>query len=163
MVTWKRLNVTFHVHWLSYIFLTVFTINSDRCFEQPNGPTFQRSNGPTVSNVYVLLTVHLSISIDNDQLDTQLLYFTIRPLQSSTCFDHYMFIIRRLNCIDAASGIVLSVSGLSVHSLRVLSQPVHRTASYWKWRYQMPHQYNWASWWLACNARNMLRIVVDVL
>ena len=29
-----------------------------------------------------------------------------------------MFIIRRLSCIDAASGIVLSVSGGPVHSLR---------------------------------------------
>ena len=29
-----------------------------------------------------------------------------------------MLIIRRLNCIDAASGIVLSVSGRPVHSLR---------------------------------------------
>jgi hypothetical protein len=28
-----------------------------------------------------------------------------------------MLITRRLNCIDAASGIVLSVSGLPVHSL----------------------------------------------
>ena len=46
------------------------------------------------------------IPLDNDQLDTHLLYFTIRLLQSSTCFEHYMLIIRRLNCIDAASGIV---------------------------------------------------------
>ena len=29
---------------------------------------------------YVLLTVHLSIILDNDQLDTNLLYFTIRLL-----------------------------------------------------------------------------------
>ena len=43
----------------------------------------------------VLLTVHLSISLDNDQLDAHLLYFTIRPLQSSTCFEHHMLIIRR--------------------------------------------------------------------
>ena len=42
---------------------------------------------------------------DNDQLDAYLLYFTIRLLYSSTCFKHYMLIIRRLNCIDAASGI----------------------------------------------------------
>ena len=41
-----------------------------------------------------------------------------------------------LNCIDAASGIVLSVSGRPVHRLRenwgppVLSQPVHLTATY---------------------------------
>jgi len=57
-------------------------------------------------NFCVLLTVHLHIILDNDQLDTQLLYLTIRALQSSTCFEHYMLIIRRLNCIDAASGIV---------------------------------------------------------
>ena len=61
----------------------------------------------TVStNFYVLFTAHLSIILDNGQLDTQLLYFTIRLLRSSTCFERYMLIIRRLNCIDAASGIV---------------------------------------------------------
>jgi len=78
----------------------------------------------------VLLTVNLSIILDNDQLDAHLLYFAICPLQSSTCFEHCMLIIRRLNCIDAASGIVLSVSDRPVHRLRencraVLSQPVH--------------------------------------
>ena len=88
-------------------------------------------------NIYVLLTVHLSISLDNDKLDAHLLYFTIRPIQSSTCFEHYMLIIRRLNCIDAASGIVTlsklpSGAQVEVHRLResrVLSQPVHRTAT----------------------------------
>ena len=82
---------------------------------------------------YVLLTVHLSTVLDNDQLDADLLYFTVHLLQSSTCFKHYMLIIRRLNCIDAASGIILSVSGRPVHRLRgnsVPSQPVHRTATY---------------------------------
>jgi len=54
----------------------------------------------------VLLTVHLSIILDNDQRDTHLLYFTVRLFHSSTCFKHYMLIIRRLNCIDATSGIV---------------------------------------------------------
>jgi len=34
--------------------------------------------------------VHLSIILDNDQLDTHLLYFTIHILQSSTCFEHIM-------------------------------------------------------------------------
>ena len=48
----------------------------------------------------------LTIIVDNDQLDTHLLYFTTHLLWSSTCFEHYMIIIRRLNCIDAASGIV---------------------------------------------------------
>ena len=44
--------------------------------------------------------------LDNDQLDTHLLYFTIRLLQPSTCFEHYTLIIRRFDCTDAASGIV---------------------------------------------------------
>jgi hypothetical protein len=35
----------------------------------------------------VLLTVHLSITLANDRLDAQLLYFIIRLLQSSTCFE----------------------------------------------------------------------------
>jgi len=51
--------------------------------------------------------------LGTDQHDTQLLYFTIRLLWSSTCFEHYMFIIRRLNYIDAASGIVTFSEGPS--------------------------------------------------
>jgi len=35
----------------------------------------------------VLLTVHLRITLVNDQLDAQLLYFIICLLQSSTCFE----------------------------------------------------------------------------
>ena len=50
--------------------------------------------------------MHLSISLDNDQLDAHLLYFIIRLLRSSIRFEHYMLIIGRLNCIDAASGII---------------------------------------------------------
>ena len=66
--------------------------------------------------------------LDNDQRDAHLLYFTIYLLHSSTCFEDYMLIISSMNCIGAASGIVLSVSGRPVHRLgenRVLSQPVH--------------------------------------
>jgi len=40
-----------------------------------------------MSNFNVLLTLHLSMTLVNDQLDTQLLYFIIRLLQSSTCFE----------------------------------------------------------------------------
>jgi len=40
--------------------------------------------------------MHLSKILGNDQLDTQLLYFTICLLWSYTCFKHYMLIIRRL-------------------------------------------------------------------
>jgi len=47
------------------------------------------------------------LSLDNDQIDAHLLYFTVRPLQSSTRISN----IRRLNCIGAASGIVFSFSG----------------------------------------------------
>ena len=60
-----------------------------------------------VNFFHVLLTLNLSINLDNDQHDAHLFYFTIRPLHSTTCFEHYMLIIRRMNCIDAASGIVL--------------------------------------------------------
>ena len=61
----------------------------------------------------------LSIILDNDQLDEHLFYFAIRLLQSSTCtrFEHYVLIIRRLNCVDAASGIVLPFSGRPMQNL----------------------------------------------
>jgi hypothetical protein len=36
---------------------------------------------------YVLLTVHLSIILANDKLDTHILCFIISLLQSSTCFE----------------------------------------------------------------------------
>ena len=80
----------------------------------------------------VVLIVHFSISLDNGQLDAQLLYFTIHLLYSSTCFKHYMLIIRRLNCIDAASGIFLSFNGRPLHRLRENSQPLHRMATDWE-------------------------------
>ena len=35
----------------------------------------------------VLLTVHLSVTLVNDQLDAQFFYFIINLLQSSTCFE----------------------------------------------------------------------------
>jgi len=38
-------------------------------------------------NFDVLLTVHLSITLANDKLEAQFLYFIIRLLQSSTCFE----------------------------------------------------------------------------
>ena len=72
-----------------------------------NDPSiFPGNDSKKTSCFYFLLTLHLSIILDNDHLDTQLLYFTIRLLKSSTCFEHYMLITRRLNCIDAVSGIV---------------------------------------------------------
>jgi hypothetical protein len=37
----------------------------------------------------ILLTVHLSVILVNDQLDAQILCFTISLLQSSTCFEQH--------------------------------------------------------------------------
>jgi hypothetical protein len=42
-----------------------------------------------------ILNTVLNLNLDNDQLDAHLLYFTLRPLKSSTCFEHYMLIIKR--------------------------------------------------------------------
>ena len=36
----------------------------------------------------------------------------------------------------------------------VSGRAVHRTATDWRWRYQMLHQYNSTPWWWAYNARN---------
>ena len=35
----------------------------------------------------IFLTVHLSITLANDQLDAQFFYFIISLLQSTTCFE----------------------------------------------------------------------------
>jgi len=71
-----------------------------------------------------------------------------------------MFIIRSLNFIDAASVILtLSQRTSGAQAGRELSQPMHQTATYWEWRYQMLHQYNSTSWWWAYNARNMWTII----
>jgi hypothetical protein len=43
--------------------------------------------GYIIKNFDVLLTVHLSIILANDQLDAQMLCFIISLLQSSTCFE----------------------------------------------------------------------------
>jgi muramidase (phage lysozyme) len=60
-----------------------------------------RLSGQWALIFYVLLTVHLSIILANDQLDTQLLYFTIYLLHSSTCFDRCLLIIKKSKCTDA--------------------------------------------------------------
>ena len=113
------------------------------CFEENcllHYIAFPEDEGRTFSKnfFYVLLTVHLSISLDNDQLDAFLLYFTIRPLQSSICFEHYMLIIRRLNCIVLMKHLVSSSQSVASSAQvggalqPVLSQPVHRAATDWE-------------------------------
>jgi len=41
----------------------------------------------SLQNFNVSLTVHLSITLLNDQLDAQFFYFITRLLESSTCFE----------------------------------------------------------------------------
>jgi len=62
---------------------------------------------PGLKKFFFMFIGFTILILDNDQRDAHLLYFTIYLSHSSTCFEHYMLIIRRLNFIDVASGIVL--------------------------------------------------------
>ena len=64
-------------------------------------------------NFDVLLTVHLSITLVNDQLDAQFLYFIIRLLQSSTCFEP-------TSCSSSGGQIVLIHHWYQVSGLKLL-------------------------------------------
>ena len=65
-----------------------------------------RFRGPNLTYFFnVSLTVHLSTTLVNDQLDAQFL-FIIRLLQSSTCFELRCAHHQEVNCINTASGIV---------------------------------------------------------
>ena len=73
---------------------------------------------------------HVLILVIN-QLDAQIFFFIISLLYASTCFEHYVLIIRRSKLYYTASGVVTLCrwpSGAQVE--RGLSQPVHRTAIY---------------------------------
>jgi len=75
------------------------------------------NNIPTFFDV--LLTVHLSIftSVIN-QLDAQNVCFTISLFHASTCFEHYVLIIRRSKLHYTASGIITPIGGRLVNRLR---------------------------------------------
>ena len=45
-------------------------------------------------------------------------------LYASTCFEHYVLIIRKSKLYYTASGLITPVDGRPVHRLRVLSEPV---------------------------------------
>jgi len=61
-------------------------------------------------NFDVLLTVRLSIFISViNQLDAQNFCFTISLLHVSTCFEHYVLIIRRSKFYYTASGIITPI------------------------------------------------------
>jgi hypothetical protein len=59
---------------------------------------------------YVLLTVHLGITLVNEQLVAQVLFFSICLFQFCTCFwRNFVLIIRRSSCINTTSGMCQSV------------------------------------------------------
>ena len=65
-----------------------------------------RSTSRAVHFFYDLLTVHLSIISVINQLDAQNFCFVISLLYASTCFEHYVLIIRRSKFYYTASGII---------------------------------------------------------
>jgi hypothetical protein len=81
----------------------------------------------------VLLTVHLAITLVNDQLDAQLLYFIIRLLLSSTCFEQRRAHHQEVKFYYYSIWYSLSVSDCPV----CRSRPAYRTTTYREWRYQM--------------------------
>jgi len=72
--------------------------------------------------------------------------FIIRFIIPSTCFEHYVLIIRRSKFFYTASGIITPVDGRPVHRLK------EDTLMWW---YQMLYNTNLTSWWCAHSARNM--------
>ena len=75
---------------------------------------------------FVLLNVNLSITLVNDQLDAQFFYFIILLLQPSTCFE-----------LPRAHHQGVRFYQYSIPSFSVSGRPLHRTANYREWRYQM--------------------------
>jgi uncharacterized membrane protein YobD (UPF0266 family) len=76
---------------------------------------------------YVSLTVHLSITLANDQLDAQIFNTFITIL--------YLYLFWAISCSSSGGHIVL-IQHL-VSSLSVSDRPVHQTLTYWEWRYQL--------------------------
>jgi hypothetical protein len=68
----------------------------------------------------VSLTVHLSITLANDQLDAQIFNIFITIL--------YMYMFRAISCLSSGGQIVLIEHLL--WSLSVSDRPVHRTLTY---------------------------------
>jgi len=68
-----------------------------------------------MTNFDVLLTLHLSIFVlVINQLDEQNLCFKISLFHASTCFEHYVLIIRRSKLYYTASGIITLIGGRPV-------------------------------------------------
>ena len=81
-------------------------------------PGFLGNLWTAVLNFDVLLNVHLNIILVINQPNAQILVFIISLLYASTCFEHYVLIIRRSKMYYTVSGIVTPVGGRPVHRLR---------------------------------------------
>ena len=81
--------------------------------------TYKNTTTQTPSTFFdVLLTVYLSIILVINQLHAQNLVFVISLLYASTCFEHYVLIIRRSKFYYTASGIITPIGDRPVHRLR---------------------------------------------
>ena len=64
----------------------------------------------------ILLTVHLNLIVEINRLNVQnFVFFVICLLYASTCFEHYVLIIRRSKLYYIASGIITPAGGRQVH------------------------------------------------
>ena len=73
-------------------------------------------------------TLTQDIYLNINQLDA--LNFIMSLFHASTCFEHICSSSGGQKLYYTASGIITPVGGRPVHRLRVLSQPVHGTATY---------------------------------
>jgi len=67
---------------------------------------------------YILQSGTFKTTLITDQLNAQKSCFIISFLYASTCFEHYVLIVRRSKLYYTASGIVTPVGGRPVHRLR---------------------------------------------
>jgi len=72
--------------------VTFFVFGNRAIYEEVNVGKYFRAGQATDDDLVhtffdVLLTMHLIITLANNQLDAQFLYFVISLLQSSTCFE----------------------------------------------------------------------------
>ena len=83
------------------------------------------THSKTLGGAYfdVLLTVHLSIILVLNQLNAQKTCFIISLLYASTCFEHYVLIIKRSKLYYTAYGIITPVDVM-------IPDAVHGKATY---------------------------------
>ena len=68
-----------------------------------------------ICHLLALLGAHHILHVSRVRVNAQILVFLISLLYSSTCFEHYVLIIRRSKLYYTASGIITPVGGRLVH------------------------------------------------